>query len=65
MDKVLIAEESFGEFMNFIMPGSYKSITRVDFHALDKASISPLGLYGSSNEILEYLKRVGAIPEES
>ena len=50
--------------MNFVMPGAYTTITRVDFKALDKASIMPVGLYGSSSEIVKYLTAVKAISED-
>jgi hypothetical protein len=50
--------------MNFIMPGAYTSITRVDFKTLDEASIMPVGLYGSSSEIVRYLSEMKAISDD-
>jgi hypothetical protein len=65
VDKVLIAEHSFGAFMNFIMHGAYTSITKVDFKSLDQASITPVGLYGNSAEIVRYLTAVNAVTVEA
>ena len=50
--------------MNRISPGSYTSITRVDFKALDDALVTPVGIYGSDTEIVAYLKVIEAITEE-
>ncbi|THG94479.1 hypothetical protein EW026_g7001 [Hermanssonia centrifuga] len=61
IDKIIIAQESFGRFVNDICPGAYQSMTQVKFDALDALSIKPLGIYGSKEEIARYLRDVGAI----
>ena len=37
------------------------SITKVDFEALDKYVIKPVGIYGSKVEIVRFLLRLDAI----
>ena len=33
--KVVIAQESLGKLINFLRPGAYHSMTKIDFKALD------------------------------
>lgn len=56
VDKIIIAQESFGRFVNDICPNAYQSMTHVNFAALDRLSLRPLGLYGSRSEIVRYLE---------
>ncbi|PSR93745.1 hypothetical protein PHLCEN_2v4640 [Hermanssonia centrifuga] len=63
IDKIIIAQESFGRFVNDTCPGAYQSMTQVKFDALDALSIKPLGIYGSKEEIARYLRDVGAVSE--
>ncbi|KAI0796932.1 hypothetical protein C8Q75DRAFT_796662 [Abortiporus biennis] len=63
VDKVVISQESLGQFMNDIVPGSYTSMTKVNFAALDKVSIRPLGIYGSRSEIIKFLHDIEAIDD--
>jgi hypothetical protein len=42
-------------------PGAYASITKVDFKALDRLMIKPLGVYGSKHEIVRLLQSIGAV----
>ncbi|KAJ3555967.1 hypothetical protein NM688_g2284 [Phlebia brevispora] len=64
VDKIIIAQESFGRFANDICPGSYQSMTHVKFSDLDKFSIKPLGIYGSKEEIVRFLKDLDVIDED-
>ena len=65
VDKIVIAQESFGRFVNDICPNAYQAMTRVDFQALDDVSIKPLGLYGSRSEITRFLQDKGLIGEKT
>ena len=45
-------------------PGTYASITKVDFKALDRLMIKPLGVYGSKDEIVRLLRSINAVTED-
>ena len=64
VDKVIIAQDSLKGFINTICPGSYASLTKVDFKALDRFMIKPLGIYGSKAEIVRYLRSLDAVNED-
>ncbi|TCD63827.1 hypothetical protein EIP91_004894 [Steccherinum ochraceum] len=61
VDKIVISQESLEKFMNDIRPGSYKSMTRIDFSALDSVLVRPQGIYGSRSEIVRFLGDLGVI----
>lgn len=61
MEKVIIDQEYFQKFANTLSPGAYISLTRVDFKALDKVKVSPVGIYGGKEEITSILFSTGAI----
>jgi hypothetical protein len=63
VDKVLIAQESLGKFINDIRPGAYMSMTKVNFGALDAVHLKPLGIYGSHTEIVRFLVRLNFVSE--
>ncbi|KAJ7722961.1 hypothetical protein B0H16DRAFT_1334407 [Mycena metata] len=62
-DKIIIAQESLKELINVLSPGAYASLTKVDFNALDKLAVKPLGLYGSKTEIIAFLSNRGVISD--
>lgn len=64
VDKIVIAQDSFGEFVNDVCPGAYQSMTRVDFAAIDQSSIRPLGVYGSKLEIVRFLREKELISDD-
>jgi hypothetical protein len=64
VDKVLIAQESLGRFINDIRPGAYMSMTKVNFGALDAVHLKPLGVYGSHTEIVRFLVRLNFVSDE-
>jgi hypothetical protein len=64
VDKVIIAQDSLKRFINTICPESYASLTRVDFKALDRFTIKPLGIYGSKVEIVRFLRTLNAVNED-
>lgn len=64
VDKVVIAQVSLQRFINSVSPGAYASITKVDFKALTRFMIKPLGVYGSKVEIIRLLQCIGAIDDD-
>ena len=64
VDKVIIAQDSLKRFINTICPESYASLTKVDFKALDRFTIKPLGIYGSKVEIVRFLRSLNAVNED-
>ncbi|KAJ7195854.1 hypothetical protein C8J57DRAFT_534894 [Mycena rebaudengoi] len=65
VDKIIIAQESLKEFINALSPGTYASIIKVDFKALDNLKLKPLGLYGSKTEIVAFLSSRSAIDDDT
>ncbi|KAJ7763628.1 hypothetical protein DFH07DRAFT_1059276 [Mycena maculata] len=65
VDKIIIAQDSLKELINMLSPGAYASLIKVDFNALDKVAIKPLGLYGSKSEIIAFLSCRGVINQET
>lgn len=61
VDKIIIAQDSLKRFLNEVSPGAYMSLTKVDFKALDKFQVKPIGIYGSKDEIVRFLVSVGVI----
>ncbi|PVF98362.1 hypothetical protein CPB86DRAFT_825740 [Serendipita vermifera] len=65
VDKVIIDRASVAAFANRLHPGSYRSDYLVDFRALDKHTIKPLGVYGSASSIVKFLSDLGRINKET
>ena len=61
VDKIIIEQEALGRLINNLQPNAYTSITKVDFAALDKVQIRPIGLYGSKSAIVDFLRRKGVV----
>ncbi|KAG8900672.1 hypothetical protein FRB99_005823 [Tulasnella sp. 403] len=64
VDKIIISEESLENFLHAICPGAYKSLTKIDFLALDLISVNAVGIYGSKSEIARFLREAGALDDE-
>lgn len=64
VDKVIIAQESLERFINAMSPGTYESLTKVDFKTLDQLMIKPLGVYGSKVELVRLLRSLNAVNED-
>lgn len=64
VEKVIIARDSLEHFINTMCPGAYTSITKVDFKALDRLIVKPLGVYGSKSEIVRMLQSIGAVEDD-
>ena len=61
MEKVIIDQGSLKRFVNDVSPGAYVSLTKIDFRALDDASIKPVGVYGSKERIVDLFLEIGVI----
>ncbi|KAG2040447.1 hypothetical protein BDR03DRAFT_892378 [Suillus americanus] len=64
VDKVIIAQDSLRAFINSVCPGTYVSMTKVNFSALDRFIVKPVGVYGSKSEIVRLLSSLGVVDEE-
>jgi len=64
VDKIIIAQDSLGRFINKIQPGAYKSLTKVDFKALDTGFLQPIGVYGSQESIVSFFLDFGIVDDE-
>ncbi|KZV70579.1 hypothetical protein PENSPDRAFT_665019 [Peniophora sp. CONT] len=64
VDKIIISQDGVQEFIDDLYPGAYTSMTRIDFKALDKLLIKPIGIYGSKSELVRFLGTLDAIDEE-
>jgi len=63
VDKVIIAQKSLGRFINKLSPGSYTSVTKVDFRVLDAIGVRPIGVYGSRESIVSLLVEAGVVDD--
>jgi hypothetical protein len=63
VDKIIIAQDSLRAFINTVCPGAYVSMTKVNFSALDRFIVKPVGVYGSKEEIVRLLLSLGVIEE--
>jgi hypothetical protein len=60
----VIAQESLQAFINALSPGAYSSITKVNFKKLDDLLLKPIGVYGSKEEIVRFLREMGIVDVE-
>ncbi|KIJ06653.1 hypothetical protein PAXINDRAFT_103273, partial [Paxillus involutus ATCC 200175] len=63
VEKVIIAQNSLRDFLNAVSPGTYVSLTKIDFKSLDQLIVKPVGIYGSKEEIVRFLHSIGRIDE--
>ncbi|KAG8986308.1 hypothetical protein FRB90_004082 [Tulasnella sp. 427] len=63
IEKILIDHKSMGAVMNVLREGSYKTISKIDFAALDGVSIKPVGLYGSKSALVDFLLNLQVVDE--
>ncbi|CUA71759.1 Cadherin-23 [Rhizoctonia solani] len=64
VEKIVIDQQSLSKFINLLQPGSYKSVSNIDFNALDELSIKPIGVYGSQMEVFKYLVTMGCLDDD-
>ncbi|KAH8977868.1 hypothetical protein EDB86DRAFT_3091364 [Lactarius hatsudake] len=65
VDKIVIAQESLQAFINALSPGAYSSITKINFKTLDDFLLKPIGVYGSREEIVRFLREMDAVDVET
>jgi hypothetical protein len=65
VDKIVIAQQSLQAFINALSPGAYSSITKVNFKKLDDSLLRPLGVYGSKEEIVRFLREIHAVDDNT
>ncbi|CAE6383409.1 unnamed protein product [Rhizoctonia solani] len=65
VEKIVIDQKSLSKVINILQPGSYKSVSNIDFKALDSLTIKPIGVYGNQLEILNYLQKIGCLDRGS
>jgi hypothetical protein len=65
VDKIVIAQQSLQAFINALSPGAYSSITKVNFKKLDTYSLKLLGVYGSKEEIVRFLREIHAVDDNT
>ncbi|KAI0295672.1 hypothetical protein B0F90DRAFT_1820352 [Multifurca ochricompacta] len=64
VDKIIIAQQSLQEFIDALSTDSNSSITNVDFKALDNLWLKPIGLYGSKEEIVRFLREINVVDDK-
>ncbi|KAI0250862.1 hypothetical protein BJV78DRAFT_1127282, partial [Lactifluus subvellereus] len=64
-DKIVVAQESLQAFVNALSPGAYSSITKVNFRLLDNCLLKPIGVYGSKEEIVRFLREIRAVDDQT
>jgi hypothetical protein len=64
VEKIIIDQDSLQIFINTIHPGAYASVSKINFKALDRLSIKPIGVYGDKVEIVGFLQSVGVLDIE-
>ena len=65
VDKIVISQQSLQMFINTLSPGAYSSITKVNFKILDNFLVKPIGIYGSKEEIVRFLREIRAVDDQT
>lgn len=61
VDKVIIAQEYVSRLINALSPGAYRDLTKVDFASMDRVQVKPLGIYGTKQEIVRFLRQLDVV----
>ena len=61
VDKVIIAQEHVIRLINDLSPGAYRDLTKVDFASMDRVQVKPLGIYGTKQEIVRFLRQLDVV----
>ncbi|KAJ3232590.1 hypothetical protein HDU81_002853 [Chytriomyces hyalinus] len=64
VDKIIIAQESVKELCNQLIPGSFKSISSVDFQRLSEVKMKLVGVYGNRESLAAMLLKLDAIDQQ-
>ncbi|KDN46509.1 hypothetical protein RSAG8_04162, partial [Rhizoctonia solani AG-8 WAC10335] len=65
VEKVVIDQLSLRRLLNIVQPGSYDSVSRINFRALDRLSFKPIGVYGIRSELIGFLQQTQYLDEHS
>ncbi|KAG8744092.1 Vacuolar protein sorting-associated protein 13A [Ceratobasidium sp. 414] len=65
VEKMVIDQASLHRLLNTVQPGSYDSVSKINFKSLDKLSIKATGLYGIRSEIVKYLKQARCLSDDA
>jgi hypothetical protein len=65
VDKIVIAQESLRAFINSLSPGAYSSITKLNLRILDNFLLKPIGVYGSKEEIVRFLREIHVVDDNA
>jgi len=65
VDKIVISQQSLQMFINALSPGAYSSITKVNFKILDNFLLKLIGIYGSKEEIVRFLREIRAVDDQT
>ncbi|QRW13380.1 E3 ubiquitin-protein ligase TRIP12 [Ceratobasidium sp. AG-Ba] len=65
VEKIVIDQNSLHRLLNIVQPGSYDSVSKINFKSLDRLSIKATGLYGVRPEIVKYLRQAGCLDDDA
>ncbi|KAH7337773.1 hypothetical protein B0J17DRAFT_573266 [Rhizoctonia solani] len=66
VEKIVIDQNSLHRLLNIVHPGSYDSVSKINFRVLDQQlSIKPIGVYGIRPEIIRFLQQASYLDEAS
>ncbi|ORY42725.1 hypothetical protein BCR33DRAFT_680193 [Rhizoclosmatium globosum] len=61
--KIVICQADIERLSNDLVPGSYTSLSKIDFKVLNNISLALVGVYGNKAMIAKYLKAKGLVSE--
>ncbi|KAF8607193.1 hypothetical protein BDV93DRAFT_303052 [Ceratobasidium sp. AG-I] len=64
VEKIVIDQLSLHQLLNTLQPGSYDSVSKINFKSLDSLSVKPTGVYGIQSEILSFLQRAQCLDDD-
>ncbi|KAG8738572.1 hypothetical protein FRC10_006677 [Ceratobasidium sp. 414] len=65
VEKIVIDQTSLHRLLNTVQPGSYDSVSKINFKSLDKLCIKATGLYGTRAEIVKFLKQSQCLSDDA
>ncbi|KAG9089762.1 hypothetical protein FRC06_001400 [Ceratobasidium sp. 370] len=65
VEKIVIDQTSLHQLLNTVQPGSYDSVSKINFKSLDQLSIKATGLYGTRTEIVKFLKQSRCLGDDA
>ncbi|KAH9959519.1 hypothetical protein BJV74DRAFT_984284 [Russula compacta] len=65
VNKIVIDQQSLHAFINALCPGAYASIRTINFRILDSVLLKPIGVYGSKEEIVRFLREIDAVDDNA